>query len=124
MQAYSNSILGAWSRGWWGRQKTLDKNVRSVQTKGISQKEDRFEWRGIWGDSIGPKGQQDSASVFNPDLYTQFEETEDTWKASLDGANNTGWKPMLHCFPECRAISRGHPGAISANPRQPRDGVK
>ena len=35
-----------------------------------------------------------------------------------------GWKPMSHCFPECRAISRGHPGAISANPRQPRDGVK
>ena len=57
-------------------------------------------------------------------IYTQFGETADTWKASLDGANNTGWRPMLHCFPECRAISRGHPGAIFANPRQPRDGVK
>jgi len=35
------------------------------------------------------------AQGFNPDHYTQFGETEDTWKASLDSANNTGWKPML-----------------------------
>ena len=60
---------------------------------------------------------------FNPELRTQFG-NGGYWKALLDGANNTGWKPVLHCFPECRAISRGHPGAISANPRQPRDGVE
>ena len=36
----------------------------------------------------------------------------------------TGWKPMLHCAPDCRAISQGCPGAFSTHPQRRRDGVK
>ena len=38
------------------------------------------------------------------------EEQRKLAKRPLDGAKNTGWKPMLHCFPDCRAISQSHPG--------------
>jgi hypothetical protein len=27
---------------------------------------------------------------------------------------NTGWKPMLHCFPDCRAISQSPSRELSA----------
>ena|ERR1700692_3927525 len=47
--------------------------------------------------SFVPKGQEDSAQGFNPELYTQFRAAA---KASLDSVNDTGWKPMLHCFLE------------------------
>jgi hypothetical protein len=42
-----------------------------------------------------PKGQEDSAQGFNPDLYTEFGETADTWKASPDGATNTAYARLL-----------------------------
>jgi hypothetical protein len=25
------------------------------------------------------------------------------------GASKKGWKPILHCTPDCQAISQGHP---------------
>ena len=54
----------------------------------------------------GAEGAEElEAQGFNPDLYTQFGETADTWKASLDGANNTGWKPML-CYIAFRSVER------------------
>ena len=28
---------------------------------------------------------------------------------------DTGWKPMLQCSPECRAISQSHPSSSSPN---------
>jgi hypothetical protein len=43
---------------------------------------------------------------------------------SLDGVNETGWKPILHCSPERRAMTRGHAEAIPVDRSRPRDGVK
>jgi hypothetical protein len=40
-------------------------------------------------------------------------------KASLDGVNETGWKPMLRCSPALRAVAGGHAGSISMDPSRP-----
>jgi hypothetical protein len=38
-------------------------------------------------------------------------------KASLDGVNETGWKPILHCSSERRAIARSQCGnTITVDP--------
>jgi hypothetical protein len=51
---------------------------------------------------------------------------EEPWKLGKRRSmvrKNTGWKPMLHCFPDCRAISRAIPAAIALHPERRRDGV-
>ncbi len=40
-------------------------------------------------------------------------------KASLDGVNDTGWKPMLHCSPERQAMTGDHEEAIPVDPSRP-----
>jgi hypothetical protein len=50
--------------------------------------------------------------------FTQFVSGK---KPSLDGLNDTGWKPMLHCSSERRATTRGL--AEKPSPRR-RDGAK
>jgi hypothetical protein len=44
---------------------------------------------------LRPEGTGGGPGFQPSDHYTQFGETEDTWRALLDGVNNTGWKPML-----------------------------
>jgi hypothetical protein len=51
--------------------------------------------KGDLGRFIAPEGLRDSAQGFNPDLYTQFGETEDTWKEPVGGANNTAYATLL-----------------------------
>ena len=65
-------------------------------------------------------GQVVVARGFNPDLHTQFGKTADTWKASPDGANNTGWKPML-CYFALGTGTRGMEILLQALPRTRRD---
>jgi hypothetical protein len=39
------------------------------------------------------------------------------------GVVDTGWKPMLHCFQDSRAISQSHPESYFRGPGMTGDGV-
>jgi hypothetical protein len=65
---------------------------------------------------IAPQGRENLAQGFNSELnfelYTQFVGGN---KHRSVVSMNTGWKPMLHCSSERRAIARGH--AVKPSPR-------
>jgi hypothetical protein len=64
------------------------------------------------------KGLHDSARGFNPELCRQTGATADIRKASLVARMDTGWKPMLHCSLERRAMPPRHAGTISPQTRR------
>ena len=59
----------------------------------------------------GPEG----ATGLNPGLQPWERYLKE---GSLVSVNYTGWKPMLHCSPERRAMTRGHAGTIPQQTRR------
>jgi hypothetical protein len=66
-------------------------------------------------DRITPPGRP-SVRRFNPHLCAHPGRAWKLGKRRSIGRKNTGWKPMLHCFPDCRAISQSRPGSYRRAP--------
>jgi hypothetical protein len=78
---------------------------------------------------VSPKGLEVQVGLIDRDCKVEPERgvtlifvhiPEEPWKLGKRRSiarKNTGWKPMLHCFPDGRAISlRAVPGAIAVHP--------